>query len=101
MLLLLGQGLGPVPPDQAGGEPPGVPHGTRCLRGRPAQAGSGHDGEDEADAHLSLHSCGEKGKGSRGAAAPKVRPAARWGAGGAVGCSSPAHGWSPAPLQPS
>lgn len=72
VLLLLGQGVGPVPPDQAGGELAGVPGSAWCLCRGPAQAGGRHDGEDEADAHLHLHGCGEteRGKGAEGLQPP-------------------------------
>lgn len=72
MLLLLGQGVGPVPPDQAGGEVRGVPCGIQRLCHGPAQAGGHRDGEDEADAHLHLHGCREAewGRGAEGLQPP-------------------------------
>lgn len=59
LLLLLGQVLGPVPPDQARGVLVGLPHGPWCLCCRPAQAGGHCQGEDEAEAQRHLHGCGE------------------------------------------
>jgi len=73
VLLLVGQGLGPVLPDRAGGEPAGVPRSGRCLRRGPAQAGSHHHGKDEADAHHHLHGCGETERG-QGAEGLRPRP---------------------------
>lgn len=71
VLLLLGQVLGPVPPDQARGVLVGVPHGPWCLCCRPAQAGARCQGQDEAEAQQHLHGCGEteQGWGKGGAAA--------------------------------
>lgn len=58
LLLLLGRGLGPIPPGQAGVGAVGAPRGLRC---RPAQTGGHRRAEDEAEEHLRLHGCGGKG----------------------------------------
>lgn len=59
LLLLLGRGLGPIPPGRAGG---GAVGASRDLRCRPAQAGGHRRAEDEAEEHLRLHGCGGKGR---------------------------------------
>lgn len=63
MLLLLGQVLGPAPPDQARGVLLGVPHGPWYLPWWPGLAGGHGEGEDEAEAQRHLHGCGEAEQG--------------------------------------
>lgn len=104
VLLILGQGLWPCPPDQAAWGPGGIPPSAWGLCCGPAQAGGGCDGEDEADANLHLHGCGET---EREREAEGQWPWDRghmlslWRGVTHAGSSSPGHGQFTNPLCPS
>lgn len=89
VFLLLGQGLRPVPPDQGARGPGGIPRSAWCLCCGPAQAGGGCDGEDEANANLHLHGCGET---EQGGGAEGLRP---WDTRSACGKGWPMQGTHP------